>query len=183
MLPRNAFQPAKYSKQRIQKRVHELAAQISADYNAKHLTIVPVLTGALVFVADLIRALADNLTVRVEAVPTSAQAPGERPTPDLTLIPKESLAGAHVLIVEDVVDSGSTLKAVIDGLVERGADPGSIEAVVLFRKARDAHDPGVVVPKYVGFEDAPRGHLVGYGMDYNSWYRNFSFVSVLPDAT
>ncbi len=163
----------------IATRVAEMGTQIASDLEldtgADRLVVVPVMTGALVFAADLVRVM--PMRLRLELIQASSY-PGRTTTSQgvsLGAGPTEELAGAHVLILDDIFDSGRTLAAV-RGLVE-AINPASVRTAVLLRKRVErAVD---MEPDYVGF-DVPDEFVVGYGLDYDGWYRNLPDIAVLP---
>lgn len=167
------------AREKIAVRVGELGRRMSADLRAEldagrpgPVVMVPILTGAMVFVADLIRHVDVQMSVRpitVSSYPgtaTSSQGAsirGELPT---------DLKGAHVVVVDDILDSGRTL-----GLLRRvlsAQQPASLRLAVLLRKAKGAGRDEDVAVEYVGF-DIEDDFVVGYGLDYDGYYRN------LPD--
>jgi len=172
---------------RIAQRIDELAQQIAADYAPKpgedhaHITLVPILTGSIIFVADLIRRLPLPMQVRVMSV---SSYPGKATTsqgvthePSLSSLP-ESLVGRNVLIVDDILDSGNTLNFVTQLLQQR--NPDSLRTCVLLRKQREQAMAFSV--DYVAF-DIPDEFVVGYGLDYDGYYRNLPDIGVLkPDV-
>lgn len=163
---------------RIQEKVRELAAEITEDYHDKDLVLVGVLRGALVFMVDLARAIQLPLAMDFMAVSSygaSTESSGVvRITKDLDL----SVEGKHVLIVEDIIDSGLTLAYILEGL--RARNPASLRICALL----DKHERRKVDLNldYVGFV-IPDEFVVGYGLDYGQLYRNMSCVAVLkPEA-
>ena len=162
----------------IARRVHEMGTQIASDLEldtgADRLVVVPVMTGALVFAADLVRTL--PMRLRLELLEASSY-PGKATTSrgvSLGSGPTEELAGAHVLILDDIFDSGRTLAAVRDLVLAIG--PASVRtAVLLHKQVRHAVD---LRPDYVGFS-VPDAFVVGYGLDYDGWYRNLPDIAVL----
>jgi hypoxanthine phosphoribosyltransferase len=171
-------------KDRIAQRVHELGHRIAQDLYKEGVTLdgeqrvvlVPVLTGSMVFVADLIRELPFKLRMEVVAVSSYPGSSMESKGVRLRSTLPDTLAGAHVLLVDDIFDSGQTVD-VLSGLI-RGQHPASLRTCVLLRK------PGKskvgVQPDYVGF-DIPDEFVVGYGLDYDGFYRNFPAVAVLKN--
>lgn len=162
----------------IARRVAEMGGQIASDLEvdtgSDRLVVVPVMTGALVFAADLVRTL--PMRLRLELLEASSYPGKATSSQGVTLGdgPKEELAGAHVLIVDDIFDSGRTLSAV-KSLVSRHG-PASVRTAVLLRKqVSRAVD---MEPDYVGF-DVPDEFVVGYGLDYDGWYRNLPDIAVL----
>ena len=161
--------------ERIQTRVNELARQITHDYHDRPITIVGVLTGSLIFLADLVRHL--NLPLRIGLIQASsyrgaATAPGKlQIQPEL--IP--DVRGRHVLLLDDILDTGQTLAYLSDHLHNLGA--ASLRVAVLLRKCGRQQVP--LEPDYCGFE-IPDAFVVGYGLDYNDEYRHLPYVAVLP---
>lgn len=165
------------SAERIGQRVRELAAQIEADYGGAPLYLVAILKGSFMFLADLARAF-EHTPVRIEFMGISSYGSGKtssgqvRVTKDLDA----NIEGRHVLIVEDIVDSGITLSYLIRLLEQRR--PQSLETVTLLDKASHRMQP--VRLKYVGFS-IPDEFVVGYGLDYAEDYRNLREIRVLSE--
>jgi hypoxanthine phosphoribosyltransferase len=163
------------SAEQIQRRVHELAAQIEADYPAGPLYLISVLKGAFVFVADLARAL-ERPSVRIEFMAIASYGGGKtssgqvKVTRDLDV----NIEGHDVLIVEDIIDSGVTLSYLKRLLEQR--KPRSLEIVTLLDKPERRIQP--VQVKYVGFQ-IPDEFVVGYGLDYAEDYRNLRDIRIL----
>lgn len=162
----------------IATRVAEMGAQIASDLElstgADRLVVVPVMTGALVFAADLVRTM--PMRLRLELIQASSY-PGQSTTSQGVTLgsgPTEELAGAHVLILDDIFDSGRTL-ATVRQLVE-AIGPASVRTAVLLRK--EVERAVDMQPDYVGF-DVPDEFVVGYGLDYDGWYRNLPNIAVL----
>jgi len=165
-----------FSRQRIQDRVRELADQISATYGVddRGLVIVPILAGSIIFLADLIRCLPFKMRIGLMTVSRYRGATTESGethlVQDLTL----DVAGRHVLLVDDILDTGGTLAAVRRQLLAR--NPASLRMCVLLRKT--AHAPKDLQPEFVGF-DIDDVWVVGYGLDYDGHYRNWPDIGVL----
>lgn len=167
------------SREQIADRVHQLSRRIAQRYEGGELTIVGVLTGSLVFLADLIREL--SLPVRVSMV-TIRSYPGEATRsqgPRLVLPPEEDLAGRNVLLLDDILDGGETL-ALLARTVEAMA-PASLASCVLLYKDRPDR-PDRIRPQYVGF-DIPDEFVVGYGLDFGDRYRNLPDICVLKSLS
>jgi len=158
----------------IQKRVREMGACITRDYDGKTPHLIAILKGASVFHADLVRAIELELSYDFIAVGSyggSVKSSGEvRILKDL----EESIEGRHVLVVEDIVDTGLTLHYLLQNLQAR--DPDSLTTVALLNKASRRQIP--VPVKYVGF-DIPDEFVVGYGLDFNQRYRNLPDIRIL----
>jgi hypoxanthine phosphoribosyltransferase len=159
----------------IQARIDELAARIAEDYRGKELTVVAVLTGALMFTADLLRRIPLPLKldcVSVASYHGATETSGEVKFDQLSL---PDIAGRHVLIVDDILDSGLTLDA-ITRRFEEECGPLSVRICVLLSKRKRRRRD--VAAEYVGFE-IEDDFVVGYGLDYQERYRNLPFVGVL----
>lgn len=158
----------------IAARVGALAAQISADYaGVEELLVVGVLKGAFVFLADLGRRL--TVPHRVDFVMASSYGAGQRREElRLLLDLRSAIAGQHVLVVEDIADSGHTLRHLLDHLAARG--PASLKSCVLLRKPECAEV--AVAADYVGF-DIPNVWVVGYGLDHDDRLRTLPYIGTL----
>jgi len=173
-------------RQTIAGRVGELADDIATDFSRDvgdghlhaqdphELTIVPLLTGSIIFVADLIRQL--PLMMRLRMLNVTAY-PGKATTNQGVTIEDElsdSMADRHVLIIDDILDSGRTITAV-QRMIEQ-QNPASVRVCVLLRK--DVPSAQAVHADYVGF-DIPDEFVVGYGLDFDGYYRNLPEVVTL----
>lgn len=170
---------------RIAGRVRELGRDISRDIlellaaDAEHgpedrVVLIPILTGAMVFVADLIRELPIKLSLEMVGVSSYPGRSVESKGVSIRHELPRTLAGKHVLIVDDILDSGQTLDVV--ARLVREQSPASLRTCVLLRKpgkARVAFEPD-----YVGF-DIPDEFVVGYGLDYDGYYRNYPAIATL----
>ena len=158
----------------LQQKIRALAAQISVDYAGRDLLLVGVLKGAVMVMADLARAL--SIAVEVDWMAVSSYGSGTKSSGVVRTILdlKTDITDRHVLLVEDIVDSGLTLAWLISNL--RSRNPASLEVCALLRKP-DAARIEVDV-KYVGF-DIPNEFVIGYGLDYAEKYRNLPFVGTL----
>lgn len=159
----------------IQARVEDLAAQISAEYHDKgEIVLVGVLKGAFIFLADLSRRL--TIPRRIEFMAISSYGKGsESGEVRLEMDLRHHIEGQHVLVVEDIVDSGQTLRYLVDLLRARGA--ASIKTCALVRKQRDDNTDARV--DYLGF-DIPDVWTVGYGLDYAEQHRTLPYIGMLP---
>jgi hypoxanthine phosphoribosyltransferase len=161
----------------ISAKIVELAAQIDADYADREPLLVGVLKGAAMFMSDLARALERPSTMEFMAVTSY----GSRSTSSgVVRILKDldrDISGQHVLIVEDIIDSGLTLSWLLRNLHSR--QPASVEIVTLLRKP-DAVQVDVPV-KYIGF-DIPNEFVVGYGLDYAERYRDLPYIGRLKSS-
>ncbi len=164
----------------IQARLRELAAEIDRDYAGRELLLVGVLKGAVMVMADLARAL--HTTVEMDWMAVSSYGSGTRSSGVVRIIKDldADLTDRHVLVVEDIVDSGLTLSWLLRNLSSRG--PASLEVCTLLRKpdTQRGHQSkaGQAPVKYVGF-DIPPEFVVGYGLDYAEKYRSLPFVGSL----
>jgi hypoxanthine phosphoribosyltransferase len=161
----------------IRDKIAELAVRIDADYADREVLLVGVLKGAAMFMSDLARALQRPSTMEFMAV--SSYGSSHR-TSGVVRILKDldrDISGQHVLVVEDIIDSGLTLSWLLKNLQSRG--PASMEIVSLLRKS-DAAKVEVDV-KYVGF-DIPNAFVVGYGLDYAEQYRGLPYIGVLKSS-
>jgi hypoxanthine phosphoribosyltransferase len=160
---------------RIAAKVAELGERITADYDGRTLTLVSVLKGSLPFMADLMRSI--DLPVRIDLMEVSSYGGTATESSGLVRILKDlsaSIEHEHVLIVEDIIDTGLTLNYLVRYL--RGKNPASLRICTLLDKpARRL----VEIPvDYIGFT-IPDQFVVGYGLDYGEIYRNLKFVGVL----
>ena len=155
-------------------RVRELAAEIDADYVGRDILLVGVLKGAVMVMADLARAL--HSQVQMDWMAVSSYGSGTRSSGVVRIMKDldRDISDMHVLVVEDVIDSGLTLSWLLRNLKSRG--PASVEVCTLLRKPDALRNP--VEVKYVGF-DIPNEFVVGYGLDYAERYRALPFVGTL----
>jgi len=158
----------------ILQRLTELAAEIEADYADKQPLLIGVLKGAVVVMADLTRAL--HLVVETDWMAVSSYGSGTKSSGVVRILKDldRDITGRHVLIIEDIVDSGVTLSWLVANLGSRG--PASVEVCALLRKPQAAKVD--VRLKYVGFE-IPNEFVVGYGLDYAERYRDLPYVGTL----
>jgi len=165
------------SAEAIDTRIEELARSIDADYAGREPLLVGVLKGAAMFMSDLARALERPSTMEFMAVSSYAGATASSGVVRILKDLDRDIAGQHVLIVEDIIDSGLTLSWLLRNLAAR--NPASVEVVALLRKP-DAVKVEVPV-KYVGF-DIPNEFVVGYGLDYAERYRDLPYIGRLRPA-
>ena len=156
-------------------RVRALAAQIAQTYSESvaGVTIVPILSGSIIFVADLIRELPFRMKVALVHISTYPGATTSPGTPRTVMPPVGDVTGRDVLILDDILDSGRTLRHVRETLT--ALRPASIRTAVLLRKPGRASGEHA---DFVGF-DIEDSFVVGYGLDYNDFYRNFPHIGVL----
>jgi hypoxanthine phosphoribosyltransferase len=163
-----------FTEEQITSRLAEIARQIEADYEGKDLLLVGVLKGAVMVMADLARSLERH--VEMDWMAVSSYGSGTKSSGVVRILKDldTDLNGRHVLIVEDIIDTGLTLSWLITNLRSRG--PASVEIATLLRKP-DAQQMEVEV-KYVGF-DIPNAFVVGYGLDFDERYRNLRCIGTL----
>ena len=157
-------------------RVAELGAEVSADYQGRDLLLIGVLKGAVFFMADLMRSLTVPCEIDFMAISSYGAATDSsgvvRILKDLDI----NIENRHVLVVEDIIDSGLTLSYLLRNLESR--EPASLEICALMTKP-DRREIDVPV-RYVGFE-IPNRFVIGYGLDYDERYRNLPYVAVLDE--
>ncbi len=165
------------TKEQIETRIQELAWEIDAHYLGKDVLLVGVLKGAVMFMADLSRAV--QARVQMDWMAVSSYGSGTTSSGVVRILKDldADVLGKDVLIVEDIIDSGLTLSWLVANLEARGA--ASVEVVALLRKP-DAAKVDVDV-RWVGFE-IPNEFVVGYGLDYNERYRTLPGVAVLSPS-
>uniref|UniRef100_UPI0040495C8C hypoxanthine phosphoribosyltransferase n=1 Tax=Candidatus Planktophila sp. TaxID=2175601 RepID=UPI0040495C8C len=158
----------------LKTRIAELAAQVDSDYKDKNVLLVGVLKGAIMAMADLTRAMQTHIEMDWMAV--SSYGSGTKSSGVVRILKDldRDITGRHVLIVEDIVDTGLTLSWLTSNLLSRGA--ATVEILTILRKPEAAKVE--VKVKYVGF-DIPTEFVVGYGLDFDEKYRNLSFIGVL----
>lgn len=158
----------------IQNHVRQLADRISADYaGIDNLYLVGILKGAFIFLADLARCLTVSHTVDFLAVSSYGRAGASAGAVRLVMDLREPIAGRHVLLIEDIVDTGQTLGYLLETL--KGRQPASLRTCVLVRKRREQADIPI---DYVGFE-IPDVWVVGYGLDYADAHRTLPYIAEL----
>ncbi|MCT1955701.1 hypoxanthine phosphoribosyltransferase [Dermabacter hominis] len=163
--------------QAIRERIRELAAEIDRDYEDEAPILVGVLKGAVMVVADLARAI--TLDVDMDWMAVSSYGSGTKSSGVVRILKDLSadITDRHVLIVEDIIDSGLTLSWLRTNLRSRG--PKSVEICTLLRKP-EAVKVDIDV-KYVGF-DIPNEFVIGYGLDYAEKYRNLPYIGILKPS-
>jgi hypoxanthine phosphoribosyltransferase len=164
------------TQEQLQQRIAELAARIDADYAGRELLLVGVLKGAVMVMADLSRAM--HLPVQMDWMAISSYGSGTKSSGVVRILKDldTDLSGRHVLVVEDIIDSGLTLSWLIGNLESRG--PASVQVCALLRKPAAARTSVNVA--YTGFE-IEDAFVVGYGLDYAQKYRNLPFIGTLAE--
>lgn len=163
-----------FTREQLSVRIKELAGQISADFRDKDCVLVSVLKGSFIFYADLVREIDFHTTINFLRV--SSYGSGAKSSAKVTFkYPMDTdVNGKHVLIIEDIIDSGNTYVFLKNYFKEQGAE--SVSMCALFDKpSRREAD---IDAEYVGFE-IPNEFIVGYGLDYNEKYRNLPYVGIL----
>ncbi|MCA9682198.1 MAG: hypoxanthine phosphoribosyltransferase [Myxococcales bacterium] len=175
---RNDLREVVFDTQTITSRVVEMGRQITADYAGMEPVMIGILKGSYPFMADLTRAV--NLPLSVDFMAVSSYGAGTKSSGVVRIMKDldRSIEGRHVIIVEDIIDTGLTLQYLRENL--RGRGPASVEIAALLdkkivRKGKELEDMGA---RYVGFE-CPDEFVVGYGLDYRGQYRNLPFIGVL----
>lgn len=160
--------------EKLQARIRELGAQLTEDYAGKELTLVGIMKGSVYFLTDLSRAIDLPLTIELMGVSSyhgGTETTGEvRITHDLT----KPLHGRHVLVVEDIIDTGLTMQFLLENLAAR--HPASVKVITLLEKPTRAKVK--VAIDYKGFVIEDR-FVVGFGLDFGEKYRNLSFIGVM----
>lgn len=166
------------SREQIAARVDELGAQITREYAGKvrgdELVVIGILKGSFVFLADLVRAIDLPIVVDFIALSSYGDATESSGVVQLTQDLSRPIAGKHVLVVEDIVDTGLTMKYLLENL--RTRHPASIALASLLEKP--AKNKSGVKAEFLGFSIEDK-FVVGYGLDYKSQYRNLPFVGVI----
>ena len=163
-----------FTEEELATRIAELAAEIDRDYAGKDLLLVGVLNGAVMVMADLSRSL--TIHCRMDWMAVTSYGSGTQSSGVVRILKDLStdITGVHVLVVEDIIDTGLTLSYLLSNLRSRG--PASLKIMTAFRKPEAARN--AVDVAYVGF-DIPNEFVVGYGLDYDGRYRNLTSVGTL----
>lgn len=160
----------------LQNKVKELGKKITEDYRDKDLLLICVLKGAVVFVSDLMKRI--DLPVEVDFMAVSSYGSDTKSSGVVRILKdlNKGIEGKHVLIVEDIIDSGLTLSYLIENLKARG--PESVEICTILDKP-ERRKTNINI-KYTGFQ-VPDEFVVGYGLDYAEKYRNLPYIAVLKE--
>ena len=164
-----------YTKEAIAARVEELGEEISRDYAGKEIVLIGVLKGSFIFLADLVRAIRVPLSCEFLSVSSYGNAKRSSGEVKLNLDITEPLAGKHILIVEDIIDSGMTLQFLIELLGVR--HPASLKVCALLDKPHARKSEAKV--DYAGFSIADE-FVVGYGLDFAQKHRELPFIGYFP---
>ncbi len=160
----------------IRKRISELAAELSEKYKGEEVLLVGILTGSVFFLAELAQKM--TIPVEIDFMAASSYGSGTESS-GRVLITKDlarSIEGDHVIIVEDIVDTGQTLHLLTEMLIER--NPASLELAVLLNKP--SRRKVCLDADYVGF-DIPDAFVVGWGLDYDQKYRDLPYIGVIKE--
>jgi len=160
----------------LQRRVAELGAEVSRDYDGRELIMVGVLKGAVLFLADLMRSIDVPCEIDFMAVSSYGSQTDSSGVVRILKDLDSPIEGRHVLIVEDIIDSGLTLHYLMRNLKAR--NPASLEVCALLTKPERLRVD--LSPRYVGFE-IPNRFAIGYGLDHAQRYRNLDYVAALTD--
>jgi hypoxanthine phosphoribosyltransferase len=164
------------SGEELRRRIAELGKEISEDYEGRDLFMVGVLKGAVIFLADLMRHLTVPCEIDFMAVSSYGSQTDSSGVVRILKDLDAPIEGRHVLIVEDIIDSGLTLQYLMRNLTARG--PASLEACTLLTKPERRR--AELKPKYVGFP-IPNRFAIGYGLDHAQHYRNLDYVAALEE--
>ena len=170
----NDIQEVLFSEEQLKNRVREIAQQITADYRGKEIMLISVLRGSFVFMADLCRAIDLPCTVDFMAVSSYGKGTKSSGQVQITKDLSEDISDRHIIVVEDILDSGNTLSYLLKILENR--HPASIRLCTLLDKPDRRVKP--VEVHYSGFT-IPDAFVVGYGLDYAEKYRNLPYIGIL----
>ena len=165
------------SEEQLQERVSEFGAQISRDYEGRSVLLVAVLRGAALFIADLARAI--SVPVELDFMAVSSYGSSTKSSGVVRILKDldETIEGRDVIVVEDILDTGLTLKYLLKNLASR--KPASLEVVTLLSKEGKQRVP--ISCEYVGFL-IPDEFVVGYGLDFAEKYRNLPYIGILKPS-
>ena len=166
-----------YTKEELAARVKELAEQLKQDYQGKDLVMACVLRGSYIFMADLTRAIDLPMTVDFMVVSSYGSGTTSSGQVEIKKDLSDSIEGKHLVIVEDILDTGNTLYYLMQMLKLR--QPASIRICTLMDKPERRKKP--IVADYIGFT-IPDAFVVGYGLDYDEKYRNLPYVGILKPS-
>jgi hypoxanthine phosphoribosyltransferase len=164
------------TQEEIAARVRELGREITATYDQSdpNLTLVPILSGSVIFLADVMRQLPIRMKIGLVTVSSYQGATTEGVAPQMPTISDLDIAGQDVLVIDDILDTGRTLRLVTSRI--RELQPRSVRTCVLLRKPSRA--PSDFTADFIGF-DVEDSFVVGYGLDYDGHYRNYPNIGVL----
>lgn len=162
------------SEQDIKEKVEELGKQISRDYKDKNPLLISILKGGVVFLADIMRAVSIPVEIEFMGVASYGNSTKSTGVVQITKDCNIDISDRHVLIIEDIVDTGLSLNYILRYL--QGKNPRSLRICVLLDKV-DTHEPDIEMA-YKAF-DVPDEFIVGYGLDYDEKYRNLPYIGIL----
>ncbi|NBI65946.1 hypoxanthine phosphoribosyltransferase [Pseudoflavonifractor sp. 60] len=163
-----------FSEEQLKERVQAIARQIEADYEGREVMLISVLRGSFVFMADLCRALKLPCTMDFMSVSSYGSGTSSSGQVQITKDLSEDITGRHVIVLEDILDSGNTLSYLLNILEHR--HPASVRLCALLDKPDRRVKP--VELHYCGFT-IPDAFVVGYGLDYDQHYRNLPYIGIL----
>lgn len=171
------IQEVLYTEEQLRGRIRELGAEISRDYEGRSVLLIAVLRGAALFLADLARDI--SVPVELDFMAVSSYGSSTKSSGVVRILKDldETIDGRDVIVVEDILDTGLTLKYLLKNLASR--KPATLEVITLLSKEGKQRVP--ISCKYVGFV-CPDEFVVGYGLDYAERYRNLPYVGVLKPA-
>lgn len=175
---KNNIQYVLLSEEQIQEKVKELAAVLSHEYADKNPVIVGVLKGVVMFFADMVKRI--DIPCQIDFMRISSYKGTESNQMKIKMDISTDIKDRHVIILEDIFDTGNSLDFTYKYLMEK--EPASIKICTLLDKPERRNPKVTLVPDYVGFT-VPNEFVVGYGLDYNEYYRNLPFVGVLKPET
>ncbi|SDI67199.1 hypoxanthine phosphoribosyltransferase [Dolosicoccus paucivorans] len=163
------------TKEELQEKITELGAQITKDYEGEELLVIGILRGSVLFMTDLIKAI--NLYMEIDFMDVSSYGEATTSSGEVKILKdlESPVEGRHLLIVEDIIDTGRTLRYLMDLLKHRNA--ASVKVITLLDKPSRRVIKNVE-PDYTGFE-VPNEFVVGYGLDFKQHYRNLPYIGVL----
>lgn len=165
------------SQEELQNRIRELGSQLAQDYAGKNLLLLGVLKGAVVFLVDLAKAI--DLPLQMDFMAVSSYGASTKSSGVVRILKDldSAVDGRDILVVEDIIDTGLTLRYILENLSMR--NPASIKVCALLVKDKEGR-PDDVTADYVGFR-IPDKFVVGYGLDYAELYRNLPYVAILKE--
>lgn len=163
-----------FSEEQIQEKVKELAGILTKEYAGKNPIFVGVLKGVVMFFTDIVRAI--DIPCQIDFMLISSYKGTESSTMEVKSDISANIEGRHVVILEDIFDTGNSLNFTYKHLLSK--NPASLEICTLLDKPERRNPAVTLQPKYVGYT-VPNEFVVGYGLDYNEYYRNLPYVGVL----
>lgn len=174
---RDDMQSILCTQEEVARRIQELGAQLTQDYAGKNPLVVGVLRGSFIFMADLVRSMDTPLEIDFVSASSYGAAAVSSGTVNFRLDLEKDIAGRHVLVVEDILDTGRTLAKLVEEL--KGRQPASLKLCVLLDKPERRVTP--LEADYVGFT-VPDEFVVGCGLDYDQRYRQLPYIGILKPS-